>query len=170
LDIKHTFGTLSLYNGWIISCDVYFIIADNRVFDDEEERQMNSYMGEDAEGFRGDLREPLSALSAEIRQMLKLAFDQGEIEGEIAQKVCQLHREWICYFWGDYSEEAHIYVTEQYVDDARYQAYFDHIAPGSAAFLRDAVKFYCKNRGGGGEHMIANFKSQSESLLCIKSI
>jgi hypothetical protein len=30
-----------------------------------------------------------------------------------------------------------------YVDDPRFTAYYDKIAPGCAGFLRDAVKIFC---------------------------
>lgn len=36
-------------------------------------------------------------------------------------------------------------VTQMYVDDPRFTAYYDKIAVGCAAFLRDAVLIYCKS-------------------------
>ena len=82
-------------------------------------------------------------LSAEVNEMLKAAFEQGDPAGELAQKVCKLHKEWLCYYWNQYSKEAHIGVTQMYVDDPRFTAYYDKIAIGCAAFLRDAVLVYC---------------------------
>lgn len=35
-------------------------------------------------------------------------------------------------------------LAQMYVDDPRFSEYYDKIAPGCAAFLRDAVIIYCK--------------------------
>lgn len=86
----------------------------------------------------------LEALSLELNNTLKAAFEQGNPAGELAQKACELHKKWLCYYWDDYSKEAHIGVTQMYVDDPRFTAYYDKIAVGCAAFLRDAVLIYCK--------------------------
>lgn len=86
----------------------------------------------------------LEALSLELNNTLKAAFEQGNPAGELAQKACELHKKWLCYYWDDYSKEAHIGVTQMYVDDPRFTSYYDKIAVGCAAFLRDAVLIYCK--------------------------
>lgn len=83
-------------------------------------------------------------LSQEVNETLKAAFEQGDPANELAQKVCDLHRQWLCHFWGSYSKEAHIGVTQMYVDDPRFTEYYDKIAPSCAVFLRDAVAIYCK--------------------------
>ena len=51
---------------------------------------------------------------------------------------------WLCFFWNSYSKEAHIGITQMYVDDPRFTEYYEKIAPGAAVFLRDAVAIYCK--------------------------
>ena len=86
----------------------------------------------------------VEALSAEFNRMLKSAVESGNPAGELAQKVCELHRKWLCYFWDTYSKEAHLGVTQMYVDDARFRAYYEKIVAGGAVFLRDAVAVYCK--------------------------
>lgn len=82
-------------------------------------------------------------LSQELNDTLKLAFEQGEPASELAQKACELHKRWLCLYWAEYSKQAHIGVTQLYVDDPRFTAYYDKIAPGAAAFLRDAVQIFC---------------------------
>lgn len=84
-------------------------------------------------------------LTAEFHETLKAAFEQGDPAGELAQKACELHKKWLCYFWKEYSREAHIGLTQMYVEDPRFTAYFDNIAEGCAAFLKDAVIIYLKN-------------------------
>ena len=83
-------------------------------------------------------------LSAEVNETLRAAFEQGDPADDLAQKACQLHKEWLCCFWDKYSKEAHIGVAQMYVDDPRFTAYYDKIAIGCAAFLRDAVLIYCQ--------------------------
>jgi len=86
----------------------------------------------------------MERLSFEVNETLKAAFEQGDPAGELAQKACGLHKKWLRYFWDHYSKEAHIGVTQMYVDDPRFTAYYDKIATGCAAFLRDAVLIYYK--------------------------
>lgn len=83
-------------------------------------------------------------LYREFNETLKAAFEHGDPECELAQKACELHKIWLCYFWDHYSREAHIGVTQMYVDDPRFKANYEKIAVGCAEFLRDAVLIYCK--------------------------
>lgn len=83
-------------------------------------------------------------LSAEVNETLKAAFEQGDPAGELAQKACALHKKWLCCFWDHYSREAHMGLAQMYADDPRFTAYYDKIAAGCAAFLRDAVLVYCR--------------------------
>ena len=82
------------------------------------------------------------ALSSELNETLKAAFEQGDPAGELAQKACELHKKWLCIYWDSYSKEAHVGVTQMYVDDPRFASHYDKIAVGCAAFLRDAVAVY----------------------------
>ena len=86
----------------------------------------------------------LGRLTEDLNETLKAAFEQGDPASELAQKACELHKKWLCFYWDDYNKEAHKGVTQMYVDDPRFTAYYDKIAPGCAAFLRDAVAIYCK--------------------------
>ncbi|EXG87578.1 putative transcriptional regulator [Clostridium sp. ASBs410] len=86
----------------------------------------------------------LERLTEDLNETLKAAFEQGDPASELAQKACELHKRWLCFYWDDYSKEAHKGVTQMYVDDPRFTAYYDKISPGCAAFLRDAVAIYCK--------------------------
>ena len=85
----------------------------------------------------------IERLTQEVNETLKAAFEQGDPSSELAQKACELHKRWLCYLWDGYSKEAHLGVTQMYVDDPRFTEYYDKIAPGCAVFLRDAVKFFC---------------------------
>ncbi len=86
------------------------------------------------------------ALREEYEGLLKTAFEQGNPASEVAQKICDLHRQWLCMFWkdGTYTKEAHRGLGETYVTDERFAAYYDKIAVGCAVFLRDALNVYCQ--------------------------
>lgn len=88
-------------------------------------------------------------LSDSINETLKAAFEQGDPAGELAQKACDLHRQWLCMFWkeGTYSKEAHKALAEGYVADERFTAYYDKIAVGCTKFLRDAIFVYASSEG-----------------------
>ena len=87
-------------------------------------------------------------LSAAINGTLKNAVANGDPSCELAQKACDLHRQWLCKFWRDgaYSKEAHRGLGEMYVADERFVKYYDAIAPGCAEFLRDALDVYCGSK------------------------
>lgn len=83
-------------------------------------------------------------LSLQINQTLKQALEQGDPAGELAQKVCGMHKKWLNFFWKEYSKEAHMGLAQTYVDDPRFRKYYEDIGPGCAEFLRDALMIYCK--------------------------
>jgi len=124
------------------------LIDDNEAKYGEEIREKYSSETIDAanskiKGMTNEDYEMVEALSAEVNEALKVAFEGGDPASVLAQKACELHKKWLCYFWDSYSPEAHIGVAQMYVDDPRFAAYYDKIADGCAKFLRDAVLIYC---------------------------
>lgn len=84
-------------------------------------------------------------LGQELIVELKKAMATGEPEGELAQKVAKMHKEWLSYTWSSYSKEAHQGLAEMYVADPRFTAYYDEQAGENAAvFLRDAIVAFTK--------------------------
>lgn len=84
-------------------------------------------------------------LSELINEKLKEAVQTGDSASELAQEICELHRQWLCMFWkeGMYSKAAHMALAEGYVADERFTAYYDKLATGCTKFLRDALAIYC---------------------------
>ena len=85
----------------------------------------------------------VTALEKELNDTLRIAFEQGNPASELGQKVAELHKKWLCYYWKDYKKEAHIGLAEMYVVDERFTAHYDQIAVGCTEFLRDAIVIYC---------------------------
>lgn len=81
----------------------------------------------------------------EIAALLKEAMELGDPACVQAQRACDLHRQWLCRVWpdGTYTKDAHRMMGEMYVGDERFRAYYEAIAPGCAAFFRDALNRYC---------------------------
>ena len=89
--------------------------------------------------------EEIIKLGNEVLETLYAAFQTGDPSGELAQKTADLHRQWLSFYWDSYSKEAHLGVTQMYVDDDRFKVYYDARQPGMAEFLRDAVLVYTGN-------------------------
>ena len=84
----------------------------------------------------------VTALTEQITQTLAEAFKTGDPAGELAQKAADLHKQWLCFYWNEYSKAAHAGLAQMYVDDERFTAYYDKNQPGTAEFLRDAILIY----------------------------
>lgn len=85
-------------------------------------------------------------LNEQIMHLLEKAFVKGDPAGADAQKMCELHRRWLCMFWGEenYSLEKHAALAQGYVADKRFTEYYDKAGTGCTEFLRDAIVLYAK--------------------------
>lgn len=88
----------------------------------------------------------VSQLSERMMTVLKEALKTNHPGGKLAQQAAAIHRQWLCCFWDEYSVEAHMGLAQMYVDDERFTACYDADNPGTAAFLRDAVRIYTGTR------------------------
>ncbi|HZG15624.1 MAG TPA: MerR family transcriptional regulator [Candidatus Bathyarchaeia archaeon] len=86
--------------------------------------------------------EAVKHLENEMYETLEQAMKGGNPASDLAQKAASLHRQWLCFYWSDYSKEAHAGLAQMYVDDERFKAYYDAMQPGMAEFLRDAIHVY----------------------------
>lgn len=84
----------------------------------------------------------LMKIEEELKETLVKAFKTGDPASDIAQKSVKLHKEWLTYYWPEYTKEAHAGVAEMYVCDERFTTYYDKEQPGTAKFLRDAILIY----------------------------
>lgn len=77
-----------------------------------------------------------------IRQ-LTAAMATGDPAGPEARKLVELHRRWICGYWGEgrYSAQAHLALGEMYLADERFRDYYDSRAgAGATEFLVAALR------------------------------
>lgn len=83
--------------------------------------------------------EKASALAGQIKLTLKKAFEIGDPHSALAQEAVALHKEWLLCYWDQYTPAYHVGLSEMYVADDRFRAYYDEVAPGVSEFLRDAI-------------------------------
>ncbi|MFC4620205.1 MerR family transcriptional regulator [Camelliibacillus cellulosilyticus] len=93
-------------------------------------------------GMSQDDYDRLTGLESQLKETLAQAFKTGDPANDLAQKAADLHRQWLCFFWDQYTKEAHAALAQMYVDDDRFKAYYDEKQPGTAEFLRDAIRIY----------------------------
>jgi DNA-binding transcriptional MerR regulator len=90
----------------------------------------------------------IEQLATDIHSTLAAAFTTGDPSGELAQNAADLHRQWLTFYWDNYSKEAHAGIAQTYVNDPRFTAYYDKEQPGVAKFLRDAIIIYTGQYNG----------------------
>lgn len=84
----------------------------------------------------------IEELGNNILETLSEAIKTGDPASELAQKMADMHKKWLTFYWDNYSKDAHRGVAQMYVDDERFTAYYDKAVPGGAKFLRDAIMIY----------------------------
>ncbi|MCL2383105.1 MAG: TipAS antibiotic-recognition domain-containing protein [Oscillospiraceae bacterium] len=88
-----------------------------------------------------DQHAEIEKLSIELMETLKEALRLKDPKSELAQKVVQLHKKWLCLYWTEYSKEAHVGLANMYVEDERFKKHYDSVGEGATEFLRDAITF-----------------------------
>lgn len=84
-------------------------------------------------------------LGQEILRQLEEAVKAGEDpHGPVGKRIVALHKEWLGFTWKEYSAQAHQGVAQLYVQDPRFQAYYDRNVAGCAQFLTQAVDHWIK--------------------------
>ncbi|MCD2491877.1 MerR family transcriptional regulator [Lacrimispora sp. NSJ-141] len=90
--------------------------------------------------------EQLRNLETTIRDRLEDAVRSGiKPESETGREVACLHRDWLGYTWKKYSPRMHKSLTDMYVLDERFKAYYDKEVKGCADFLMQAVKYWIED-------------------------
>ena len=86
--------------------------------------------------------EEVTRLGQEVNDTLAEAIKTGDPSSELAQRAADLHKQWLTFYWPEYSKEAHAGLGQMYVDDERFKAYYDQVHPKAAEFLRNAILVY----------------------------
>ncbi|MFC6261020.1 MerR family transcriptional regulator [Levilactobacillus fujinensis] len=98
----------------------------------------------------GRLREADYQAMQEIEKRLFIALKKvaasGDLTSSTAKEVYQLHRQWLCFTWNNYTTAAHQGLAQMYVDDGRFASYYnDHVGlPNAAETLVAVIQRYAQ--------------------------
>lgn len=67
------------------------------------------------------------------------------VDDPAVQELVARHHAWVSRFWTP-DRDAYVALGRMYVDDERFTAHYDAVAPGLAAYLRDAMAVYAEAR------------------------
>lgn len=84
------------------------------------------------------------AFTKEMHQVMKDALIEGNPKSDLAVKMCEMHKEWIMFYWPSYSKEAHLGLCKMYTEDERFKKHYDKIQNGLADFLYISMQSYLK--------------------------
>jgi len=124
----------------------------------------------DSDAFKAISNEDRSAaeeLNRAFRENLLAAVNDGNPAGALAQKACELHKQWLFVFWGalNYTKEAHCQLGDRYVSDLNLKAYFDELHSGTAEFFKQALNIYCSDKENVGLGSVLESMGDYESQL-----
>ena len=77
-----------------------------------------------------------------LKRLEEAVEHKTEAESEAAKTIVELHKEWLCMTWKQYSVEAHKGVAMMYVADERFTKYYDRKVQGCAKLLCEAVQYW----------------------------
>jgi hypothetical protein len=87
--------------------------------------------------------------SAAYLDSLVTAMRAGEPTGSTASMdAAEEHRQHINRWFYDCSPEIHVGLGQMYVDDPRFSATYEGIAPGLASYLNEAIQANAARHGG----------------------
>ena len=80
-------------------------------------------------------------LELAIKEQLRRAMESGDVAGDDAHKLVEMHRQWLCMYWPDgmYEPAVHRSLADGYLADPRFIEYYDAVNDGATQFLRDAI-------------------------------
>jgi DNA-binding transcriptional MerR regulator len=75
------------------------------------------------------------------KQMIQ-ALKTNDPKSQDAKLMCELHKEWLCFYWPRYDQSAHLNLVKMYTEDSRFKAHYEKIKPGLTDFLYQAMTHY----------------------------
>jgi DNA-binding transcriptional MerR regulator len=89
-------------------------------------------------------KERILAEGRSIYTDLAKAMPEGSSNPDVQKVIARWHKH-LQYFWSPDDEQL-LGLADLYNDDQRFKSNYEKVAPGLAAFMREAVKVYVKNR------------------------
>ncbi len=126
----------SLFTGF--RDDPYAAEARERYGDEAARSQERAASWDDATA--GAVKNEGDAVHRDLAALMASPVDDPAVQAVIAR-----HHAWVCHFWTP-DAAAYTGLGQLYVDDERFTANIDATAPGLAAYLRDAIAVYARER------------------------
>ncbi len=126
------------------------LISENdKVFGNEVREKFGSdaleYSNKKIKNMSKDEYDDVENLRKKVDSTFRRAFEIGDHKSDLAMEACELHKNWIMFYWKEYSKDAHLGLAKMYTEDERFTAYYDkNVAIGSAKFIYEAMKVYVK--------------------------
>lgn len=98
----------------------------------ESRRRLGGYTKDDLVAMRRETAEVEAVIAAVVEAGTDPRSDEGVV-------VAQLHRRHIERWFYEVPLDMHVGLGEMYVEDPRFTAYYENVAPGAAVWLRDAI-------------------------------
>lgn len=87
----------------------------------------------------------MQQIEKEMFEALEEVIKSKNLNSELAKKVYEKHKEWLCFSWPTYSPEAHIGLAQMYVYDERFAKYYNDKAGLEATnTLHEIIVKYAK--------------------------
>lgn len=67
----------------------------------------------------------MQATEQQLLIALKTVAISGDLASDTARQVYQLHRDWLCFTWNNYTPAAHRGLAQQYLADERFASYYN---------------------------------------------
>ncbi len=88
--------------------------------------------------------EKCEEIEKQLNKKIVEAFKLGDTKSELAMEMCELHKQWLMFYWNKYNAAAHLALTKMYVEDERFTKHYDDIQIGSAQFIYDSMCNFIK--------------------------
>jgi MerR family transcriptional regulator, thiopeptide resistance regulator len=99
-------------------------------------------------GWSDDRARAVQAEGDAVNADLAAALRAGTpVDDPAVQAVVARHHAWVSRFWTP-DREAYTGLGRMYVDDERFTAFYDRVAPGLAVYLRDAIAVWAERNLG----------------------
>ena len=87
----------------------------------------------------------MQEIEKEMFEALKEVIKIKDLDSDLAKKVYEKHKEWLCFSWTSYSPQAHVGLAQMYVYDERFAKYYnDRAGLEATKTLHDIIVKYAK--------------------------
>ncbi len=106
--------------------DKEFVKRSNKKYKNKTEQEMKNH----------------EEFTQEMHYIMFEAINLDDPTNEVSMKMCDMHKQWLMFYWPTYTKSQHLALTEMYTQDERFSKHYNDLHPGLALFLYEAMKIY----------------------------